>query len=64
MVAIFEIAFLVVCAALGTTWFRRTNLYQAHRRSGIDPGQHGANASMKYGMYTKPDGPEHHPYRD
>jgi hypothetical protein len=41
MVAVFEIVFLIVCAGLGLWWFRRTNLYRAHRRSGGDPSQFG-----------------------
>ena len=64
MVAMFEIAFLIVCTVLGLRWFRRTNIYRAHRRSGVDPGQHGVGTSERFGMYTKPDGPEHHSYRD
>jgi hypothetical protein len=44
MVPMLEIAFLVVCAALGLRWFRRTNLYRAHRRSGVDPGQRGTRS--------------------
>lgn len=38
MVAVFEVAFLIVCVLLVAWWFRRTSLYRAHRRS---PGQLG-----------------------
>ena len=40
MVAMFEIAFLIVFVVIGVWWFRRTNLYRA-RRSGLDAGQSG-----------------------
>jgi hypothetical protein len=33
MVAMFEIAFLIVCVVLSVWWFRRTNLYRARRRA-------------------------------
>jgi hypothetical protein len=39
MVAVFEIMFLIGCVALGVWWFRRTNLYRAHRRSPGDISQ-------------------------
>ena len=64
MVAMLEVAFLIVCAVLGVWWFRRTNIYRVRRRSSIDPGQHGANATGKFGMYSKQEGPEHHSYRE
>lgn len=51
MVAIFEVAFLVVVVVLGLRWFRRTNLYRAHRRSPRNPGQHGYGWGSE-GMYT------------
>lgn len=43
MVAMFEIAFLIVCAGLGLWWFRRTSLYRyrAHRGSSADPREKG-----------------------
>lgn len=41
MVAMFEVAFLILSTALGVWWFRRTNLYRAHRTLGVDPGQFG-----------------------
>jgi hypothetical protein len=42
MVAMFEIAFLIVVVVLGVWWFRRTNLYRARSsrsqpRQGVDP---------------------------
>ena len=43
MVAFFEVVFLVVCAVVAVWWFRRTNLYRARRRSGVDPGQSGTH---------------------
>jgi hypothetical protein len=49
MVPMFEIAFVIVCVVLGLWWFRRTSLYRAHRRSGIDPGQSGTNRSSYIG---------------
>lgn len=33
MVAMIEIAFLIVCVVLGLRWWTRTNLYRAQRRS-------------------------------
>jgi hypothetical protein len=33
MVAMFEVAFLIVVVAIGVWWFRRTNWYRAYRRS-------------------------------
>lgn len=48
MVAFFEVVFLVVCAVVALWWFRRTNLYRAHQRSGVDPGQKGLNGSRDY----------------
>jgi hypothetical protein len=41
MVAMLEIAFLIVCLVLGSWWFTHTNMFRAHRRSGIHPGQGG-----------------------
>jgi hypothetical protein len=64
MVAMFEIVFVIVCAVVGLWWFRRTNIYRAHRRSGADPGQFGVATSERFGMYTRPEGPEKHSYRD
>ena len=52
MVVMFEIVFLIVCAALGLRWFLRTNLYRAHRRSGVEPGKQGNLAG--FGMYQLP----------
>jgi hypothetical protein len=43
MVAMFEVGFLIICLVLGLWWFRRTNLYRAHRRS---PGQFDDTNSM------------------
>jgi len=45
MVAVFEIAFLVVCAVLLLWWFTRTSAYRALPRSGAEPGQ-GARESL------------------
>ena len=41
MEARFEIVSLIICGVLGSWWFRRTNLYRAHRRSAGDPSQWG-----------------------
>jgi hypothetical protein len=46
MVAIFEVALLVVCASGGLWWFTRTNLFRAHKRSGSDPGQRGSHKAL------------------
>jgi len=43
MVAVFEIVFLILFAVIGVWWFRRTNLYRAHRSSGADMGQSGTH---------------------
>jgi hypothetical protein len=37
MVAMFEIAFVIVCVVLGLWWFSRTSTFRAHLRSGVDP---------------------------
>src|SRR5262249_20343717 len=50
MVPTLEIAFLVLCVALGVRWFRRTNIYRAHRRSGVSPGQFGVGRSGGFGI--------------
>jgi hypothetical protein len=52
MVPMIEIVFVVVSAALGLRWFRRTNLYRAHRSHGLTPGQQGQRA--EFGMYQLP----------
>jgi hypothetical protein len=39
VVAMFEIAFLIVCVVLGLWWFSRTSTFRTHRRSGVDPGR-------------------------
>ncbi len=39
MVAMLEIAFVIVCLVLGLWWFSRTSTFRAHRRSGVDPGR-------------------------
>jgi hypothetical protein len=41
MVAMVEIVFLIVCAALGLWLFSRTSLFRAHMRSGDDPRRKG-----------------------
>jgi ABC-type nickel/cobalt efflux system permease component RcnA len=51
MVAMIEIASLFLLVILGVWWFRRTNLYRAHRRSPGVPGQHGYGWGSE-GMYT------------
>jgi hypothetical protein len=56
MVAMFEIVFLIVCVLLGLLWFRRTNLYRAHQRSGVDPGQSGSTASKGLPPHSGPGG--------
>ena len=43
MVAMLETVFLILFLVLGIRRFRRTNLYRAHRRSGIDPGRSGTH---------------------
>jgi hypothetical protein len=64
MVAMVEIAFLIVCVVLGLRWFLRTNLYRAHRRSpGGDPGQHGHGWGSQ-GMYTRRATPNKQSHRE
>ena len=48
MVAMAEIAFLLVCVVLVVWWFRRTNMYRARRRSGADPGQAARESQQKH----------------
>jgi hypothetical protein len=43
MVAMFEIASLIVLVVLGLWWFSRTNIYRAYRRSGVAPDQYGVS---------------------
>ena len=62
MVAMFEVAFLIVLLALGLRWFLRSNIYRAHRRSGVDPGQFGWGNEGRFGMLGGPNpGPGHRP---
>ena len=63
MVAMLEIAFLIICGALGSWWFSRTNLYRAHRRGSRDPGQHGYGWGT-HGMYTHVDAPDRKSHRE
>jgi hypothetical protein len=55
MVAMFEIAFLIVFAVFAVWWFRRTKLYRNRTRSAIDqaqdarPGQRGDSMNGVYG---------------
>jgi len=63
MVATLEAVFLIVCAVLGVWWFRRTNLYRAHRRSPGDPGQHGYGWGSE-GMYTHRAPPNRQSHRE
>jgi hypothetical protein len=55
MVAMFEIAFLIIFAVFAVWWFRRTNLYRNRTRSVIDqaqdtrPGQGGDSINGVYG---------------
>jgi len=61
VVAVLEVASLVIFLALGVWWFRRTNLYRANRRSVVDrakdsgqsPG--GGNLNNLYGGGSPPD---------
>jgi hypothetical protein len=64
MVAVFEIVFLILCVALGSWWFGRTNLFRAYRRSGgRDPGQHGYGWGSE-GMYTHRATPHRQSHRE
>ena len=63
MVAVLEVMFLTVCLVLGVWRFRRTSLYQAHRRSSRDPGQFGYGWGT-HGMYTHVDPPSRQPHRE
>jgi len=58
MVATVEIALLIVCAVLGVRWFRRTNIYRAHRRSGADPGRFGTHTPGSFGVLGSKAGVE------
>jgi len=44
MVAMLEIAFLIVCAALILWWFSRTSAFR-HRKPGAEPDQRGVHTS-------------------
>jgi hypothetical protein len=63
MVPIFEAVFVVLMVTLGVRWLRRTNLYQARRRSPRDPGQHGLGWGT-HGMYTHVDPPNRQSHRE
>ena len=63
MVAMLEIAFLILCVTAGVRWFRRTNLYRAHRRSPGVPGQHGYGWGSE-GMYTHRATPNKQSHRE
>ena len=41
MVAMVEVVFLIICAALGLWLFSRTSLFRVHMRSGADPRRSG-----------------------
>jgi hypothetical protein len=60
MVAMFEIAFLIVCVALFLWWFTRTSLFRAQRRSGA--AGWGSNLNYRHFGFVpnqKPIPPEH-----
>jgi hypothetical protein len=49
MVAMFEVAFLIVLTVLVVWWFRRTNTYRARRESGAgSPGQAAEESLQKH----------------
>lgn len=55
MVAMFEVAFLILFVALGVWWLRRTKLYRSQRRSSVDRVQDargsGADGGGMNGLY-------------
>lgn len=57
MVAMVEIALLIVCAVVGVWWFTRTNAYRARRRSGAEPGQHDGGARESLAKQPPKSGP-------
>jgi hypothetical protein len=62
MVPILELACVITLAALGVSWFRRTNIYRNHRSHGsVDPGQHGRQG---FGMYSRMDPPNRQSHRE
>ena len=60
MVAMLEVAFLILCVALGLWWFSRTNLYHAHRRGSKDPGQHGHGVGYGFSSHVDPPNRQSH----
>ena len=48
MVALIEVVLLVAVTLAGVVWLRRTPLYQANKRSGIGPSQHGSYATFGF----------------
>jgi len=63
MVAVLEIAFLVVCATLGFWWFRRTNVYRAYRRSPGDAAQFVDQRGRFGQLGIRDPGPQRRPPR-
>jgi hypothetical protein len=55
MVAMLEVAFLLLCAGLGTRWYLRTPMHRARKDSGVQPPQVAGH--MGFGMYTPSDPP-------
>jgi hypothetical protein len=63
VVATIELVLLIAFVVLGVWWFRRTNLYRAHRRARASGAWHWAtNMDYRAGHFardSKPVPPEH-----
>ena len=55
MVAVVEIGFLLVIAALAWRWYLRTPMHRARKNSNVFPPQVAGH--MGFGMYTPSDPP-------
>jgi ABC-type nickel/cobalt efflux system permease component RcnA len=57
MVAMVEIAFLILVALLGLWWLSRTSMFRALRRSGADPTlDHDRSGSVKGRRFRRSGG--------
>jgi hypothetical protein len=59
MVAMVEAAFLIACVVVGSWWLAHTNLYRAHRRSGVWTGPTHNYRAGSFLPNRKPVPPQH-----
>ncbi len=66
MMAIFEVAFLILVLALGVRWYLRTPMHRARKRSGVQLGQVAGHMGFGLSGLSNPTPPPHalHDLRD